>query len=64
MHGDRWGTTGSYGKAAYVTNDPGKEALLGQLAALKALKERPDTLTKPVDDLYRIVLEEFRRNPS
>ncbi len=59
MHGDRWGTTGSYGKAAYVTNDPGKEALLGQLAALKALKERPDTLTKPVDDLYRIVSEEF-----
>ena len=34
------GVTGSYGKAAYVTNDPGK-ALLGQLAALKALKERP-----------------------
>lgn len=59
MHGDRWGTTASYGKAAYVTQDPGKEALLGQVAALKALKDKPEILTKPVDDLYKIVKEEF-----
>ncbi|MTI94823.1 MAG: hypothetical protein FH749_04955 [Firmicutes bacterium] len=59
MHGDRWGTTASYGKAAYVTQDPGKEALLGQIAALRALKERPEVLTKPVDDLYKVVKEEF-----
>ncbi|HHY71335.1 MAG TPA: hypothetical protein GX519_06790, partial [Thermoanaerobacterales bacterium] len=59
MHGDRYGTTASYGKAAYVTNDPGKEALLGMIAALKELKDNPDDFKKPVDDMYNIVKEEF-----
>jgi len=59
MHGDRWGTTASYGKAAYVTQDPGKEALLGQIAALSVLRDNPTVLTKPVDDLYNIIVEEF-----
>ncbi len=59
MHGDRWGTTASYGKAAYVTQDPGKEALLGQIAALRTLLENPEVVTRPVDDLFRIVEEEF-----
>ncbi|MGI6364716.1 MAG: hypothetical protein ACOX2G_03070 [Bacillota bacterium] len=59
MHGDRYGTTASYGKAAYVAFDPGKEAMLGQIAALTALRDRPEVLTKPVDDLYEIVKEEF-----
>lgn len=61
MHGDRYGTTASYGKAAYVTFDPGKEALLGQIQALKVLRDKPEVLTKPVDDLYRIVKEEFEK---
>ena len=59
MHGDRWGTGSSYGKAAYVTQDPGKEALLGQVAALRVLKDNPALLTKPVDELFTIVTEEF-----
>ena len=59
MHGDRFGTTASYGKAAYVTFDPGKEALLTQIQALKVLRDNPEVLTKPVDDLERIVKEEF-----
>ncbi len=59
MHGDRYGTTASYGKAAYVTFDAGKEALLTQIQALKVLKDQPNVLTKPVDDLERIVKEEF-----
>lgn len=59
MHGERWGTTNSYGKAAYVAFDPGKEALLGQIAALRVLKDNPTILTKPVDDLYAIVKDEF-----
>lgn len=61
MHGDRYGTTASYGKAAYVTNDPGKEALLGVIAALKELRDNPEELTKPVDDMYLIVKEEFEQ---
>ena len=59
IHGDRWGTGTSHGKAAYVTIDPGKEALLGVIAALKLLRDKPEIYKKPVDDLYKIVKEEF-----
>ncbi|HHV19384.1 MAG TPA: hypothetical protein GXZ27_11135 [Thermoanaerobacterales bacterium] len=65
MHGDRYGTTASYGKAAYVGFDPGKEAMLGMIAALKELKDNPDDLKKPVDDMYNIIKEEFDQiNPK
>lgn len=64
MHGDRYGTTTSYGKAAYVTFDPGKEAILTQIQALKVLKDRPEVLTQPVDELYDIVREEFDKLDS
>jgi hypothetical protein len=65
MHGDRYGTTSSYGKAVYVGFDPGKESMLGMIAALKALKDNPEDLKKPVDDMYTIVKEEFEQiNPK
>jgi hypothetical protein len=60
-HGARYGTTSSYGKAAYVTMDPGKEGLSGQVAALKVLRDKPEVMKKPVDDLYAIAVEEFAR---
>ncbi|SDD39017.1 PLP-dependent transferase [Sporomusa acidovorans] len=59
VHGDRYGTTASYGKAAYVAFDPGKEALLTQIQALKVLRDNPKVLTKPVDVLENIIKEEF-----
>jgi hypothetical protein len=62
--GDRYGTTASYGKAAYVTFDPGKEALLTQIAALEALRARPTVYTKPVDELYDIVVSELEALPK
>lgn len=58
-HGDRWGTGTSHGKAAYVTIDPGKEGLVGVIAALKVLRDKPEKFTKPLDDLYKIAVEEF-----
>lgn len=61
MHGDRYGTTASYGKAAYVCFDPGKEALLSQIQALKILRDKPEVLTKPVDDMERVIREEFAK---
>lgn len=65
LHGDRWGTTNSYGKAAYVGFDPGKEALATQIQALKVLRDNPEVLTKSVDDLEKIVREEFANiNPK
>jgi hypothetical protein len=64
MHGNRYGTTSSYGKAAYVTQDPGKEGLVGQIAALKVLRDKPEVLKKPIDELYEIVLDEFGKIDS
>lgn len=63
-HGNRYGTTASYGKAAFVGQDPGKEGLSGQLAALRVLRDKPQILTKPVDDLYEIVVDEFKKIDS
>lgn len=63
-HGQRYGTTASYGKAAYVTMDPGKEGLTGQLAALRVLRDNPQQLKKPIDDLYKITIEEFAKIDS
>jgi hypothetical protein len=63
MHGDRWCTLASYGKASYVAFDPGKEALLTQIQALKVLRDNPEVLTKPVDDMYAIVKDEFSKLP-
>jgi len=64
MHGDRWGTGASYGKAAYVTFDPGKEALLTQIQALKVLRDNPKVLTGSVDDMFDIIKEEYGKLPK
>ena len=63
-HGARYGTTSSYGKAAYVGQDPGKEGLSGQVAALKVLRDKPELMKKPIDDLYAIVVDEFSKIDS
>ncbi|MEY4385825.1 MAG: hypothetical protein RLY20_1108 [Verrucomicrobiota bacterium] len=63
-HSDRSGAGFSYGKAAYVTNDPGKEALVGLLAALKILRDKPQVMTQPIDGLLKIVKEEFKALPK
>jgi hypothetical protein len=52
VHGNRWGTTSSHGKAGYVMVDPGKEALLGIVASLENTLYQPETLTDPVQSLY------------
>jgi hypothetical protein len=63
-HSDRSGAGFSYGKAAYVTNDPGKEALVGLIAALKLLRDKPAAMTRPLDKLLAIVKDEFRALPK
>lgn len=60
---DRSGSL-AFGKAAYVTNDPGKEPMVGLIAALKALLERPQLITSVVDTLEAIVREEFEALPK
>ncbi len=64
IHGARYGTLSSHGKAVFVGYDPGKEALAGALAAMKILKDRPEIALKALDDLYRITMEEFEFLPA
>ncbi len=61
MHGDRYGTIASYGKAAYVILDPGKEALLTQIQVLKELRDNANFYKQQVDQLYDIVKQEFAK---
>ena len=64
VHGDRWGTGTSHGKAAYVGYDPGKEALLGVIAALEVLSTEQDLFAQTLADLDVIVREEFNKLPG
>lgn len=64
IHGARYGTLSSHGKAAYVGFDPGKEALVGALAAMRILKDRPQIALGALDNLYRITMEEFEILPK
>lgn len=64
IHGARYGTLSSHGKAAFVGFDPGKESLAGALAAMKILKDRPEISLTALEDLHRITLEEFQALPK
>jgi hypothetical protein len=64
IHGARYGTLSSHGKAAYVGFDPGKEALAGAIAAMQILKDRPQIALGALDDLDRITREEFELLPK
>lgn len=66
FHGNRYGALASYGKAVSVAFDPGKEGLVGAIAAMRVLKDKPEIMTKPVDGMYDIVVDEFKKglNPE
>jgi len=59
MHSQRYGVMRAYGKAAYVTYDPGKEAIVGQVATLRAIKENPKIIEEPLEELYKLTTEVF-----
>lgn len=64
IHGERRGGTTSHGKAAYVAIDPGKEALLGVIAALETLRDRRAEVLAPLEQLGTIVDEEFAKTSA
>ncbi|MCE5208643.1 MAG: hypothetical protein LLG42_10085 [Chloroflexi bacterium] len=64
IHGARYGSLSSHGKAAYVGMDPGKEALIGALTALRILKDRPVIAQESCNQLYELVLDEFAQLPE
>lgn len=63
MHSQRYGIKKAYGKAAYVTFDPGKEAIAGQVVTLSQIKEDPSIISEPLEELYKITLEVFESFP-
>lgn len=61
VHSERFGTPSAHGKAAHVGADPGKLALAGLLQALRVLRDEPQRVTGPIDQIHRIVVEEYER---
>lgn len=59
--GNRYGSLSSYGKAVSVAFDPGKEGLCGAIAAMRVLKDKPEIMTKPVDQMYDVIVDEFKK---
>ena len=61
VHSQRFGTTAVHGKGMAVALDPGREAMSGQLAALRILRDEPERVTTPVDETYEIIVDEYQR---
>lgn len=60
VHGERFGTTSAHGKARHVHADPGKMSMLGVLEALRTLRDKPNAITDPIDELFEIMSDEYR----
>lgn len=60
-HSERFGGGQmTYGKGMFATFDPGREALVGQAAALRWLRANKDAVRGTIDGLHRLVQEECR----
>jgi hypothetical protein len=60
-HSERFGGGQmTYGKGVFAPFDPGREALVGQLASLRWLQENKSIVTGSIDALHAIVLDECR----
>lgn len=60
-HGDRLGSGPlAYGKGAHSHLDPGRESLVGQVAALRWLDANADLVRSNVDDLHELLCEAAR----
>ena len=60
VHSERFGGgMSSYGKGALVAFDPGREALVSQVAALEWIQANGDLIRATIDQLYDIVTDEF-----
>lgn len=60
-HSERFGGGSmTYGKGMFAAFDPGREALIGQVEALRWLRSNQALAKDTIDRLHRIVLEESR----
>jgi len=60
-HGERTGSVSSHGKAAFSFADPGRDAVISQIAILRTITESPNVFKDPVDKYYSITRDEFSR---
>ena len=65
LGGQRYGEVSSHGKAVFTFSDPGRDTVIGLLAYLKVLRDRPHIVKDPIDKFHDIIIEEFKSlNPS
>ncbi len=60
LGGQRYGETSSHGKAVFTFSDPGRDTVVGLVAYLKTLRDRPELVTDPIDRFHEIIVEEFK----
>lgn len=59
LGGEKTGGVSSHGKAVFSMADPGRDSVVGLIAVLKMLRDKPEKIKKPIDQMHRIILEEF-----
>jgi len=57
--GGRFGEVSSHSKALFSLSDPGRDSVVGLVALLRMLRDHPEKIKRPIDQLHQIVLEEF-----
>jgi len=57
--GPRVGGTSSYSKAVFSLADPGRDSLVGLLAFLKVLRDAPERVIEPIEQMHDILMEEL-----
>jgi hypothetical protein len=57
--GPRIGGTSSYSKAVFSLADPGRDSLVGLLAFLKVLRDAPECVIEPIEQMHAILIEEL-----
>ncbi|MDX9860220.1 MAG: hydantoinase B/oxoprolinase family protein [Rhodospirillales bacterium] len=60
FHSERYSGDTAYGKGAMVAFDPGREALVSQVAALEWIRDNGDQIRSAIDGLYEIVVNEMQ----
>ena len=59
VHSERFGGTPPHGKGRYAAFDPGREALVSQLAALEWIRDNADLIHGNIERLHGIAVEAF-----
>jgi hypothetical protein len=58
--GNKYGDPSSAYKAVFSFADPGRDTVVGLIETLKVMRDKPEFFKRPIDDMYKIVVEEFK----